>query len=105
MAKQRLNRGPFPAGSIRETQVLVGVYQPELHKVPVIRAGGVYGNRRAAGTCPWEYLAYGDGLNPNGPAFVAEPARFRMCWTPAAGRGGRVRLSPRPGSIDVHTQP
>jgi hypothetical protein len=38
MAKQRLNRGGFPAGSIKKTQVLVGVYQPVLHKFPEMRA-------------------------------------------------------------------
>ena len=53
----------------------------------------------------WEYLAYGDGLNAIGPAFVAEPARFRKWRTPAAGRGGRAQLFPRQGSIDVRTQP
>jgi len=41
MAKQRLNRGPFPAGSSKEPQVSMGVYQPVLHKVPEMRAGVV----------------------------------------------------------------
>jgi hypothetical protein len=38
MAKQRLNQGTFPAGSIKKTHVLVGVHHPELHKVPEMRA-------------------------------------------------------------------
>jgi hypothetical protein len=31
----------FPAGSIKETQVLMGVYQPVLHKVLEMHAEGV----------------------------------------------------------------
>jgi hypothetical protein len=34
MAKQRLNRGTFPAGSIKETQVLVGVINQNYIKFP-----------------------------------------------------------------------
>jgi hypothetical protein len=41
VAKQRLNPGPYLAGSTTKTQVLVGVYQPGLHKVPEMRAGVV----------------------------------------------------------------
>jgi hypothetical protein len=38
VAKQRLDPRPYPADSTNKTQVLVGVYQPALHKVPEMRA-------------------------------------------------------------------
>ena len=54
MAKQRLNQGTFPAGSIKKTHVLVGVHHPELHKVPEMRA------RRQH--VPVRILGVGEGL-------------------------------------------